>query len=124
VGTPEKRPGEAETVDATRRTYLASERTYLAWWRSGLTALAISFAAGKLVPGLTGGPEWPYEALGIAYAALGILTFAYGLHRQRLLDRALERGQFVTLGAAATLALTVTGSVLGVFTILVVLFAD
>ncbi len=26
---------EDETVDATRRTYLAAERTYLAWWREG-----------------------------------------------------------------------------------------
>ncbi len=36
--------------DATRRTRLANERTYLAWWRSGLTALAVGLAAGKLVP--------------------------------------------------------------------------
>jgi uncharacterized membrane protein YidH (DUF202 family) len=30
----------AEAVDASRRTRLANERTELAWWRTGLTALA------------------------------------------------------------------------------------
>ena len=29
----------AEAVDATRRTRLANERTYLAWWRTGLASL-------------------------------------------------------------------------------------
>ncbi len=41
--------------DATRRTHLANERTYLAWWRTGLAALAVSLGAGKLVPPLTPG---------------------------------------------------------------------
>ena len=36
-----------ETIDASRRTRLASERTELAWWRTGLTALA--FALGIAV---------------------------------------------------------------------------
>jgi putative membrane protein len=45
--------------DATRRTRLAAERTYLAWWRSGVAALAVGLAAGKLVPELSGGPSWP-----------------------------------------------------------------
>ena len=36
-----------QVADASRRTYLAGERTYLAWWRSGLTALAV----GALVLG-------------------------------------------------------------------------
>src|SRR5437870_13076633 len=31
-----------EALDATRRTRLANERTYLAWWRTGLTSLAVS----------------------------------------------------------------------------------
>ena len=42
----------AEDVDATRRTYLASERTELAWWRTGLTALAVALGVGRVVPGL------------------------------------------------------------------------
>jgi putative membrane protein len=45
-----------EARDATRRARLANERTYLAWWRTGLTALAVSFGAGKLLPALTDSP--------------------------------------------------------------------
>jgi hypothetical protein len=33
---------EPGTHDASRRTYLAEERTLLAWWRSGLAAFAVS----------------------------------------------------------------------------------
>ena len=37
-----------DSRDATRRTRLANERTYLAWWRTGLTAFAVSFGAGRI----------------------------------------------------------------------------
>ena len=43
-----------DVVDATRRTRLASERTYLAWWRTALAAFAVSLGVGKIVPELTG----------------------------------------------------------------------
>ena len=33
------------TDDYTHRTLLANERTYLAWWRTGLTALTVALAA-------------------------------------------------------------------------------
>jgi uncharacterized membrane protein YidH (DUF202 family) len=32
--------------DASRRTYLAEERTLLAWWRSGLAAFAVAVGVG------------------------------------------------------------------------------
>ena len=48
-----------EARDATRRTRLANERTYLAWWRTGLTSFAVSLGAGKLVPALTEESHWP-----------------------------------------------------------------
>jgi len=34
-----------EVVEATRRTHLASERTCLAWWRTGLTSLTVGIGA-------------------------------------------------------------------------------
>jgi len=55
-------PGVDEARDATRRTRLANERTYLAWWRTGLTNFAVSLAAGKLVPELSSGAAWPRAA--------------------------------------------------------------
>ncbi|HEV8450476.1 MAG TPA: DUF202 domain-containing protein, partial [Gaiellales bacterium] len=51
-----------DAQDATRRTRLANERTYLAWWRTGLTSLAVSLAAGKVVPQLSNAQRtWPYQ---------------------------------------------------------------
>ncbi len=47
-------PHAAELADATRRTRLANERTELAWWRTGLTALAVALAIGRVVPELNG----------------------------------------------------------------------
>jgi putative membrane protein len=44
---------EREVGDATRRTRLANERTYLAWWRTGLTALAVGIGIGRIVPGVS-----------------------------------------------------------------------
>ncbi len=118
---PAEEGAGAQTVDATRRTHLAGERTYLAWWRSGLTAIALGFAAGKLVPGLTDGSQWQYEALGVGYGALGIAVFGYGLLRQRRLEHALERGTYAPIGAIGTIGLAIAGTLLGVLTILIVL---
>ncbi|MGH2980789.1 MAG: DUF202 domain-containing protein, partial [Solirubrobacterales bacterium] len=49
--------------------YLASERTQLAWWRAGLTSIAVALAVGKVVPDLGHtGARWPYVAVGLGIA--------------------------------------------------------
>ena len=113
-----------EVEDATRRTRLATERTYLAWLRSGLTALAVGLAAGKLVPELSSGASWPYELLGVGYAVLGIALISYGHLRQRAVEAAVRKGNWAPLDPTVTAVLTVGGTVLGAATILVVLFAS
>src|SRR5438132_36598 len=55
-----------EPGEGLRRTWLASERTYLAWLRTGFAAFAVSLGVGKVVPALTGGAQWPYAVLGVA----------------------------------------------------------
>lgn len=112
-----------EVEDATRRTRLATERTYLAWWRSGLTALAVGLAAGKLVPELSAGASWPYELLGAGYSLLGIAFIFYGHRRQRAVETALRHGAWATLDARVAAALTATGISLGAATVVVMLFA-
>jgi putative membrane protein len=112
-----------EVEDATRRTRLAAERTYLAWLRSGLTALAVALAAGKLVPELSSGASWPYELLGVGYALLGMAMIFFGHRRQNAVEAAVQRGEWAPLDPRLATFLTVAGTALGAATILVVLFA-
>ena len=84
--------------DATRRTWLAGERTILAWLRTGLTATAVALAVGKVVPDLRdGGTTWPFVVLGVGYGLLGVLIVGYGLYRGREVDRAIRAGRWLTL---------------------------
>jgi putative membrane protein len=114
-------PGERVSVeDATRRTRLANERTYLAWWRTGLATLAVSFGAGRLVPELSGGPSWPFEVIGVAFALIGIALIVYGYRRHEEVDAALDRGDYASLPGRVTAFFALAGAVLGLATIVVV----
>jgi putative membrane protein len=106
--------------DATRRTRLASERTYLAWWRTGLTALAVSLAAGKVVPELAHTARWPYELLGAGFAVLGVACIAYAYKRQKAVDEALDRGEFAPIDSTASFILTAGGVSLGILTFVLI----
>jgi putative membrane protein len=87
-----------EDGDATRRTWLASERTVLAWLRTGLTATAVALGVGKLLPDLrSGGADWPFVVLGAGYALLGVFIVVYGLYRGREVDRAIREGRWLRL---------------------------
>ena len=83
-----------ETAAAEYRTRLAGERTYLAWWRTGITALAVGLGAGKLLPSLNSDAAWPYTAIGLGFAALGIVCSVYALKRHREMGEAVSRGEF------------------------------
>jgi putative membrane protein len=106
---------------ALRRTRLANERTYLAWWRSGLTTIAVSLAAGKLVPELSSGAVWPFEVIGIAFGLVGVLMIAYAYVRQKRVEEALDRGEYAPFSRTAGLCFAVLGMLLGVGTIVVIL---
>jgi putative membrane protein len=106
--------------EATRRTYLANERTGLAWWRTGLTALAVSLGVGRLIPELGGGPNWPYVLIGAGYAVLGTGFIVYGSWRERAVRRALERGEFTYPDTGVFAALTALAVLLGVATFVLV----
>lgn len=96
-GAEEEPPGGGrfdEHGDATRRTRLANERTYLAWWRTGLTAFAVSIEAGRLVPAVAGGPQDLYSVAGVLFALIGILVIIYGRRRGREVDAAISEGRY------------------------------
>lgn len=109
-----------EAGDATRRTRLANERTFLAWWRTGLTAFAVSLGAGKLVPALTDATRWPYVVVGVGFALLGVAFVAYGFRRQRLVERAVTRGEYVRPDERLLAWLTGIGVVLGLMLLVIV----
>jgi putative membrane protein len=122
--SPAPRPARAlgfdEEGDATRRTRLANERTYLAWWRSGLTALAVALAVGKIVPQFSGGASWPWAILGGLYGGLAIAFIAYGYLRLRAIDAAIRRGDFSLPDTRFIAVLTGYGILLAALTIIVV----
>ena len=83
------------SVDATRRTYLAGERTQLAWWRTGLTALAVALGVGRVVPELNGtATRWPYVIAGVGFALWGIFAITYGSANREAMEKALRQGRF------------------------------
>jgi len=106
--------------DATRRTYLANERTYLAWWRTGLTCLAVAFGAGRIVPALGHHARWPYALLGVGFALLGIAFMGLGSRRQREVNEAIARGEFADLDDRLTGALTAAGALMGIGVLILV----
>ena len=87
---------DAEIADVTRRTRLAAERTWLAWWRTGIAATTASIAVGGLVPQLVEGSGWPSSS-SVGYAVLAVSMFAAGELRKRAVDEALDEGRYAPL---------------------------
>jgi putative membrane protein len=113
-----------ETEDAIARTRLASERTQLAWWRTGLTGVAVALAIGRVVPELADtSTQWPYTAIGVGFALYGIALIAYGTARARQLDAALSRGGSVPAHGLVLTALTAAGVGLAVATAVLIVAA-
>lgn len=114
---------EPGVEDATRRTRLANERTYLAWWRTGLTCLAVCVGVGRLVPDISKHEtRWPFEVVGAGFGVLGIVLVVLAYTRVRAIEQALDRGEFAPLDETTQLALVGVGAALGVATILLVVF--
>ena len=113
-----------ELEDATRRTRLANERTYLAWWCTGLTAFAVALGTGRVVPALTHGSHWPYEVIGTGFALLGLTFTGYAFRRHLEVEQALSRGDYTRPDDRFLAAVTVAAVVLGVALVIVILSAD
>lgn len=105
---------ETQVRDASRRTRLAGERTQLAWWRTGLTAIAVAVAVGRVVPDLgNSGTTWPYTVVGSGFALYGIALIVYGTVRVREIESALSRGEHSSPSDRFIGAITVAGALLG-----------
>jgi len=106
--------------DVTRRTRLAAERTWLAWWRSGIAAATAAVAVGSVVPQLVDGGRTAYAVLGAGYAALAASMFVGAAVRRREVERALDRGRFADVSDRAVLALTLAATLLALGTLAVI----
>jgi putative membrane protein len=104
--------------DSRARTHLANERTFLAWFRTGLTLTALGVAAAQFLTAttLTGGHLIPLFstlviAVGVAFVAVGVWRY----HHSRAW---IETGTFqpahmsVLATSAAALAVGVLAVVL------------
>lgn len=111
---------QPEFGDPTRRTYLAAERTFLAWLRSGMAALAVALAVGRLLPSLTEGSPTPFLFLGIGFGVLGVAMVVFGSLRQREVQLSVNSGSFRFLSPGAVLGFTLLGTILGVATVVLV----
>ena len=105
------------------RTALAHERTYLAWWRTGLAGIAAGFAVGRVLPEVVGGTNWPYIALGTALTGSGLAVMLYGIVHYRELQAALREGREPHAVDRFLLALAVVGIAVGAASVVLVLLA-
>ena len=104
------------------RTLLASERTYLAWWRTGIAALAAgSRSAGSCLRSSRATPG-RYVALGATLAAAGIFAIVMGSSATEL-ERAIREGREPDSGDMVMLAMAVVGVGVGFGCLLLVILA-
>jgi uncharacterized membrane protein YidH (DUF202 family) len=118
AAAPAMTPGE---LDQARRTSMAAERTWLAWWRSALAASAGALGVGRLAPDVLHVAPWPYILLGCGYASLAVGLLIVGAQRQRELEHALRTGGHLPLNFRTVSVFTAGGVALAVFTVVLVI---
>jgi inner membrane protein YidH len=115
-------PTSVQPDEQSRRTMMLNvERTWLAWWRTGLVSAATAVGLGRVAPEVLEGHDWPYVVIGTGYAALAVALLVLGGIRQRSLVRKLQDGRFVDLSGRWVASITIAGSALAVLTMLLVL---
>ncbi len=123
VAHESERDIERQVVDATRRTSLAAERTWLAWWRTGLGAAAVAIGVGRVLPSIAGGSKWELRALGLGYGTLAVVVLVIGGVRQSRVAEALRTGTYDHLSGRTVIWFTATAVVLALATIIVIAVA-
>lgn len=107
--------------DATRRTHLANERTYLAWWRTGLACMAGSLGLGRVLPEVTSGSQTLAILAGVVFGLLGVACFVYGVIRYRQVDAAVRRGEYMRPDDRFVTVLAAVGVFVAVLVVAIVL---
>ena len=110
----------APDVDQMRRSSMAAERTWLAWWRTALAATAGALAVGRFAPELLHVAAWPYVVLGCGYAGLAVGLLVVGAWRQRDLEASLHGDTHRPIGFGLVAVFTGGGILLALATIVLV----
>jgi putative membrane protein len=117
---PAAAPTSPSDLDQARRTSMAAERTWLAWWRTALAASVGALGVGRLAPELLDVAAWPYVMLGCGYATLAVGLLIVGAQRQRELEHAFQTGRHVPLRFRTVGLFTVGGVALALLTVVLV----
>ena len=110
-------------TDEYRRTRLANERTFLAWWRTGLASYAVAIAIGRFLPQVVSGPTWQYATLGVIFALTGSVTTAFGWWRWSEVEASLPGGEAVGAPRWLIASLSLTGTLSALAVALVIIAA-
>jgi putative membrane protein len=104
--------------DSRARTYLANERTFLAWFRTGLTLVALGLAAAQFLTRdlITGVPL--RRGIAIALVIGGILVTLTGAQRYFQTNRDIAKNEF----RPSAISILVTTGLMIVITIVAVVF--
>lgn len=119
---PSRTMADDTLMGPSRRTILASERTWLAWFRTGIGVSAAAVAVGGVIPRLVEGSRWPFVVLGIGYAVLAVAVFWMGWARYQEIESAIEHGKDVASSAKSLLRLTAAGAFLAFATVIAITF--
>ncbi len=115
-------PADASGGDsAPRRTWLAAERTYLAWLRTGLGTLGLALAVGRLLPALVDASHVVFGLLGAGYGVLGVLFLVFGALHMQGIRSSLADDRPLPTSVWSLWILTALSIVLAVVTIFLVL---
>jgi uncharacterized membrane protein YidH (DUF202 family) len=113
---------DPEDVEVDRRTNLAGERTLLAWWRTGFTAIAVALAVGRVLPVLAPhSTRWPYVVIGVGFGLYGIALIAFGTRRIATLNAELGIPDQDRPALRSMTVLAVVGVLLGIGTVVLIL---
>ena len=118
---PEAAPSPAPGDSAPRRTWLAAERTYLAWIRTALGAFGMALAVGRLLPALTDVSHVAFGLLGAGYGVFGLVLLLLAAYRSRGVRSALAAQRPLPEHAWTLWLVTGFALVLGAFTVILVL---
>src|SRR6478736_4511560 len=118
MAEPEAKPTPA--IDVFQRTSMAAERTWLAWWRTALTATAGALGIGRFAPEVLHVAAGPYIALGCGYAVRAIGLLVFGARRQRELEQSSVDGVHRPLAFRLVAAFTIGGIALVAATVVLI----